>query len=627
MDWNSQNPYKKVFVDTDDFDASYLDELEKNLEWINVDTTRFSMLNDLAYYWHTRNLTKAMQFTEKGLRLALKKKNSLWEGRFQITQGAVLLRMEALDSAQTVLALAQGKVQPSDLPLLYTQMGYVYERRGQLGKAADYALKALELGKEMDDLKAMAVAYSDLANLFWKQSKFKAGLEYGLRSLELFERRGITDLDHDFTLYVVGNNYLALRRYEEARSYYEQAVTIGERYGFYNNLSDIYISLVELHAFLGEYGEASRAGKKAVAYAELLDNAFMLMRSFLAVGKMHNAQENSTEAIKSLEKCIAVATENFGDAYFLSEAYRELAEAHARAQAYGKAYVAFSEYDTLKRQVFTAEADQRISKLRTEYDLVKKEGTILLQETQIKKQRALQNLGTAVTVLLLLLLALAYKAITNNKKKNRLLEKQNDEKEFLLKEIHHRVKNNLEIVSSLLSLQTAQMDDPNVLNAMAQSQHRVQSMGMIHQKLYMGKNLAAVEMKDYFEGLLEYILHSFGKQERIGVDLRMKELELDVDKAIPIGLIVNELVTNSMKYAFPNDRRGVIFLALERKADLLVLTVKDNGVGMAGTGTLPSTGFGTRLVRLLVRQLDGKLELRSDRGMAFHIKFQLSKAA
>src|SRR5690606_18575038 len=120
------------------------------------DSIAFSVLNDLAYYWHTRNLNKALDFTSKGLLTTAERKDTLWEGRFQINQGAILLRMEKLDSAQTVLKEAEGKVLESDLPFLYTQMGYVYERRGRLGMAADFAMKSMELGEKLNDKKAIA---------------------------------------------------------------------------------------------------------------------------------------------------------------------------------------------------------------------------------------------------------------------------------------------------------------------------------------------------------------------------------------------------------------------------------------------------------------------------------------
>jgi two-component sensor histidine kinase len=626
VDLNSDHPYKKVFVETDNFGASYLEILEQGFNQVKTDSVKFSILNDLAYYWHTRNLNTAMDFTKKGLEFSTLKNEPVWHGRFQITQGAILLRMEKLDSAQNVLELAKTKVGQSDLPFLNTQLGYVYERRGQLAKAANYALKSLDLGEKLNDKKAMATAYSDLSNLFWKQGKFESGLEYGLRSLKLFEAWGITDLDYDFTLYVTGNNYLALEDYEKARKYYEHSIIIGERYGFYNNLSDIYISLVDLYSYLGDFENAMEAGRNAINYAELLENNFMIMRSWLAIGKMQNKKGNSAEAIEGLKKSITVATDDFGDAYYLSDAYNELGRAYAKNNDYKNAYSAFSVYDSLKNEVFTAEADHRISQLRTEFGLAQKESTIMLQQTQIRKQQTRQHLIIIITVLLFSLLLLAYKAISNNIKKNKLLEKKNIEKEFLLKEIHHRVKNNFEIVSSLLSLQAARIVDPNILEAIEQSQHRVHSMGMIHQKLYLGEKLSTVEMKDYFINLTDYIIDSYGKNSQVTVDIVMDELELDVDMAISIGLIVNELITNSLKYAFPEERKGNIHLALKLKGDLLVLEVNDNGIGMQSKNPF-GTGFGTHLVDLLVKQLDGKMILVTNHGTSVSIEFQNIKAA
>ena len=311
IDLNSDRPYKKVFVDTDNFGASYLEILEQGFKQVKSDSVKYSILNDLAYYWHTRNLNMAMHFTKKGLELTSLKNEPVWHGRFQITQGAILLRMEKLDSAQTVLELAKIKVKQSDLPFLNTQLGYVYERRGQLDKAADYAIKSLELGKKLDDNKVKALAYSDLSNLFWKHAKYESGLEYGLRSLKLFEAWGITDLDYDFTLYVTGNNYLALGDYENARKYYEHSIIIGERYGFYNNLSDVNISLVDLYSYLDDYENALEAGANAVKYGELLENNFMVMRAWLAIGKMQNKRGNCAEAIEGLRKSINVATNDF----------------------------------------------------------------------------------------------------------------------------------------------------------------------------------------------------------------------------------------------------------------------------------------------------------------------------
>ncbi len=627
VDFTSENPYKKVFVATDNFGPSYLNELEDSYSKTASDSLKFSILNDLAYYWHTRNLDNAMKFTKVGLRLTAESQNHLWEGRFQVTQGAILLRMEKLDSAENVLNDAKSKILESDLAFLNTQLGYVYERRGRIDKAADYALESLRLGIKLKDNKAIALAYSDLSNLFWKQSKFETGLEYGLKSLGIFEERGINDLDYDFTLYVVGNNYLDLKNYAEALKYYEHAIVIGERYGFYNNLSDTYISVVDLYAYLGKFEEAEVASTNALKYADLLSNKFMEMRAWLSKGKLQNLEGKYGAAVESLNNCITVATDKFGDKFYLSQAYETLGKAHAGNHQYQEAYQAFAEYDKLKSAIFTAEADQRISKLKTEFDVADKEGTILQQESMIRRQRTNQTLISIIAGLLLLLLIVFYKAIQINRKKNGLLQKKNEEKEFLLKEIHHRVKNNLEMVTSLLALQSARIKDPNILEAMHQSQHRVQCMSMIHQKLYLGKNISAIEMKDYFRELAEYVIHSFGVEQRIIVDIRMNPLELDVDMAIPIGLIVNELLTNSLKYAFPNQKPGEIRISLIETDRVLQLDVIDNGVGKLEGEHVKGTGFGSHLVDLLTLQLDGKMMLNTNKGRSVSIQFQLHKAA
>ena len=627
VDFNRKNPYKKVFVDTDNFGASYLDILGEAVDKVENDTIKFSMLNDLAYYWHSRNLITALNFTEKGLKLTRENNNTLWEGRFKITQGAILLRMEKLDSALQVLQDASTMVKEKDLPLLYTQIGYVFERKGELDNAAVYAFEAMKIGEKLKDKRAIAMAFSDLSNISWKQSKFEKGLEYGLKSTKLFEERGINDLDYDFTLYVLGNNYLGLNKYKDALNAYKHAISIGERYGFYNNLSDVYISLVDLYAYLNEFEEAEKAGVNALKYAELLNNNFMLMRAYLSVGKLQNLQGQYSSAIVSLQKSIEIATVDFGDKFYLSQAYELLGKAYAYSHNYKDAYVAFAKYDTLKNEIFNAEADQRISLIQTEFDIAQKEDTIELQGIKIRRQSAWQTLITVFLIILLTVLTILYKTFENNKKKSALLLKQNEEKEFLLKEIHHRVKNNLGVVSSLLALQSEGIKDPNVIDMMQKSQNRVHSMSMIHQKLYVGKNLATVEMRDYFINLGNHILDSFGASDRISLSYPMGNIEIDVDTAIPLGLIVNELLTNALKYAFPDNRTGQIIICLQNSgSNKLLLNVADNGVGLTNKAN-KGTGFGTKLIELLIQQLDGKMKVENTKGTSVSIEFNIGKSS
>ncbi len=211
------------------------------------------------------------------------------------------------------------------------------------------------------------------------------------------------------------------------------------------------------------------------------------------------------------------------------------------------------------------------------------------------------------------------------------LAARNEENELLLKEIHHRVKNNLEVVSSLLALQSSQIDDPSVQSAMLASQNRVHSMGIIHQKLYQGENLAAIEMRDYFINLSENILDSFNAEGHIKVECDMPKLVLDVDTAVSIGLITNELLTNSLKYAFNEKENGAIKISLTEQdttantEGVYLLKISDDGIGKPVNEKAKGTGFGTQLVNLLTKQLDGKLTYEINNGTIVTLIFKKPK--
>jgi len=202
------------------------------------------------------------------------------------------------------------------------------------------------------------------------------------------------------------------------------------------------------------------------------------------------------------------------------------------------------------------------------------------------------------------------------------IAEKNAQNELLLKEIHHRVKNNLETVSSLLELQSAQVEDEEVQSVMQASQSRVQSMSILHQKLYQGDDLASIEMKDYFKNLAEGLLDTYDAWEQVEIEYDMSKIELDVDTAVPIGLIVNELLTNTLKYAFPDGEKGKVYLSLQQKETKgLQLIVADNGIGKTATAPSQGTGFGSQLVNLLTRQLGGTMREENGDGMKVIFEF------
>jgi PAS domain S-box-containing protein len=208
---------------------------------------------------------------------------------------------------------------------------------------------------------------------------------------------------------------------------------------------------------------------------------------------------------------------------------------------------------------------------------------------------------------------------TENKLKTSL-----EENKLLLREIHHRVKNNLQVISGLLHLQASRISDPAARENFLQCQLRIKAMAMVHSTLYNRERLDSIDFRVYVDNLVDNLYTVYGcSRERIRLTTRVDVLDIDLDKAINFGLILNELVSNALKHAFPADRTGELFLGFTRlDDDRITLTVRDNGIGLAPEVDLSTlTTLGMVLVRSLTEQMDGVLTLKRDTGTEISIVF------
>ena len=198
------------------------------------------------------------------------------------------------------------------------------------------------------------------------------------------------------------------------------------------------------------------------------------------------------------------------------------------------------------------------------------------------------------------------------------------EKEVLLQEIHHRVKNNMQIISSLLNLQTRYVGDDEVaLDVLKESQNRVTTMAMIHEKLYQSNDFMNIDIGSYIEKLVKDLLYSYAiPQGRIVPRIYSDDIQLNIETSIPCGLIISELVSNSLKYAFPDDKNGEILISLRETDNCYILTVGDDGIGLSENFDFTNTdSLGLELVNNLVDQIDGTIKLDTSCGTKFTIKF------
>lgn len=217
--------------------------------------------------------------------------------------------------------------------------------------------------------------------------------------------------------------------------------------------------------------------------------------------------------------------------------------------------------------------------------------------------------------------------VTERKKAEDLIKQSLDEKDMLMKETHHRVKNNLMIISSLLNLQSQYIKDKESQEIFKESQNRARSMALIHERLYQSTDLKNVGLKEYITTLAHDLYRTYVcDPERVSMKLEIEDINLDINYTIPLGLILNELITNSMKYAFPDQHHGTIIIELSKKGDILKLKVSDDGIGFpTDIDYKNTTTLGLQLVNSLTQQIDGEIDLNTSHGTEFSIKFQEKK--
>jgi two-component sensor histidine kinase len=198
------------------------------------------------------------------------------------------------------------------------------------------------------------------------------------------------------------------------------------------------------------------------------------------------------------------------------------------------------------------------------------------------------------------------------------------EKEWLLKEVHHRVKNNLQIMISLLNIQSANLKSELAQEAIRNSGRRMYAMSLIHQKLYQSEKMDRIDMGIYIAELAKYLKESFDVESKIQYELSTISLELDIAQAVPLGLILNEIITNSIKHAFPGAKHGKISVVLkEVPFDNYLLVIADNGVGLPKSFDLSeSTSLGVRLIQGLTEQIQGEFNLENSSGTQISILFK-----
>jgi two-component sensor histidine kinase len=558
-----------------------------------------------------------------------------------------------------------------------TDVGYVLTLVGQLQQGYEAFLKALRLVEGINypyahyntDAITMVTAF---------QGKFGEPLKYALQTIKVAETRR-DSLGWGYFYARLGMMYSSEGREKESHAIYKKAI---ERFAVDHNPGG-YLLLHDIIGYMEKEGRRSEVLDFALGIVKKLGTPVSFTEQFfyhqafancyiiigeLALAEMHisqmDAMETKAEALRGPLRRSAV-NDKLALLYFHQGKYqkaREYLEKHFIApsplqrflavdlQTYRKlividsilrdntsALVHYKKYTQLLDSSFTVTKVRQAEELNVMYQTEEKENQIALLNEQSKLEQAnlkqatlVKNMTVAGIIAVMIIAGLLYRQSRLRKKNNIVVTHKNEqlqhfltEKEWLLKEIHHRVKNNLQIVMSLLNSQSAYIDNEPALTAIHDSQHRVHAMSLIHQKLYNSENVSSIDMRLYTRELVTYLADSFNTGQRIRFEYNIEPFEMDVSEAVPLGLILNEAITNSIKYAFPDSRIGLIGISLSHTdPDHCLLSISDNGVGMPAHFTGKKAGsLGMSLMEGLSEDLDGSFVIENNKGTTIKISF------
>ncbi|MFL0685378.1 MAG: histidine kinase dimerization/phosphoacceptor domain -containing protein [Algoriphagus aquaeductus] len=553
----------------------------------------------LAHY-RLSQFQKALDFfmkTDSLLATYLDSLDIRWIGLY-MNQELALSRLNRQDEGLKVLLkglrIAEHNQDQMMLGRVNYQLSIIYKYKGENEKQYKALLKSKSYNKLTQNLFELATVNSSLALFHLGSSYLDSAVYYAQESLSYFEPQGlIEEISNSYS--VLGNVEFQKKNYEEAISFYKKA--------------------------LDNFNE-----KETQSYAGFLFD----------IGFAYSMIGNTKLALDYLERSLVIR-KKLKVAADLRESYKGLAETYQRNGDYKRAFENLTLFQAYNDSVFTETKNKQLAELETLYETEKKDEAIAdlekekeLQDLRTSKQQAQIYLSAGGLVILLGLSGLFFRQSMLRKKHNQVLEiknteiaKQNAERELLLKEIHHRVKNNLQIISSLLSMTTRGLKDDKMKDAMKESQSRVKTMALIHEKLYQYENLSKINMQEYIQQLSNFLTQTYRSDKDIQITINAAEINLDMDMAIPLGLITNELLSNSLKYAFEDRHEGEIIINFSQKVPgSYSLLIKDTGKGLGQNLDIDNTkSLGLKLVKTLTRQINGQLKIIPQPGASFEIYF------
>ena len=481
------------------------------------------------------------------------------------------------------LELAEKLKDSTMIARIMINLGMEEAALGNENKQMEYFSESLAIATKIKNKMVASYALLDIGCVWLDRKDYKKATEYLLKSLAFAKELNYKSLEASLYIHL-GYVFYAQKNYDKAFDYYN--------YGF----------------------EIAKNNK------ELLD----IIRILNGMGSVMKQKKEYTKAVSYLEKAL---DENKNNKYIeeLTETYLLLSQIYAEQKDYKNAYRYHILQKRLDSIIFNKDREKARAEVLAKYNIEKKTKEILVlkKDNQIKELQLSHNRVVLIAVISIFILMIIIIIIFYHKFK--LKRKANEEKDVLLREIHHRVKNNMQIILSLLSLQIRKTNDQQTIDFIKESKSRIQSMALIHERLYQSENLASICFKDYVSQLLDFI-YSIYKIDKTQIDymISSSDIHIDMNTAVPLGLIINEVVCNSIKHGFGQTDFGLIDIRLTNvTSNEYKLIISDTGKGLPENFDIKKTNtLGLKLIQTLTKQIGGELEMAGNKGVLFNIQFK-----
>lgn len=595
-----------------------IQKLRQELSYAKPDTAKVWMYRDLAYHYLAFKTDSSLYFADKGYELSKYLNFTAGEIWNLYQKGRAYEEKGKLDSTfhyyQEAMEIAKRHQDALSRAKILNAIGVTHYFSGNFHDALLFYNQGFELSDSLDYPVGMSHALNNIAVIYRLQRRYEQAIEIYDKSLAI-KRKENDSIGIVNGLYNKALAFSYLNRHEESLSNFVEARKfLSEENDIGANLANVDIGIGVAHYNLGSIENAKIFLNQGIKLLE--ENTAENIAAMAYLGAIDVKEGFPSRGFDKIEQAYQL-TLSSGRKELLRNILKERALAAEKMGDFQLASESWKFHSSLSDSLNSESSQWAMKEMQAKFELKDKESTIAIQQLRIEKERNEKRLylimGLFLFFILLIIILFLSKILKQRKQLKKLIKlkeialKEND---LLLQEMHHRTKNNLQLLSSILSLHSRNIQNPVAQKVLQSSRDSVGALGLLHHQLYQSNDFRKINFQLYIEELCDYFIKAFSLDDRkITLKHACDNIEIDIDKAIPMGLIINEMLTNAIKHAFDSKESGKICVHVKNKQEYIVLEVEDNGIGIH-QDNIENQGTGRRLIQIFTNKMNAEFEYK-----------------